>query len=475
MAIVIEINDIDKTGEIVTSSVMLNRALTNQIDTLTFEIKRANSSGYKPVLNNKVEVIEDGTLIFGGQIVSIDEEVDGLVEKVKISCKDFSFDMDKKLVVKTYSSMTVAAIIADINTNFLPAGYTVTNVVCPIIVNYIAFNYEMPSKCFQQLATITDYDWYVDEAKNIYFFQKGSQSAPFNLTDTNGKYIYNSLKIKKDIKNIRNSIIVRGGTYQGSTYTEDQAADGNKTTFTFAYQYSNYIVKVNGVTKTVGLDFIDDPTTKDCLYNFNEKAVKFPTASKPTAGQIVTIVGNPHIPVVTKIADSASVALYGEFQYKIIDKSIASKEAARDRAQAELAGWAAQINEGSFSTYETGLKVGQKIRIQSTNRGIDDYFIISRLSSKMHTPTQMEHTATLVTKQTYGVIEFLQNLLIQKDKEIEISSDEVLDLVLQFSETMGITDSMTAPVSTSGPYKWQPDSLSPVYSPKIKWNFFTWS
>jgi hypothetical protein len=212
MAIVIEINDVDKTSEILTSSVMLNRAMTNQVDTLTFELKRANSSGYKPTLNDKVEIIEDGTLIFGGQIVSIDEEVEGLVEKVKISCKDYSFDMDKKLVVKTYSSMTVADIITDIKNSFLPAGYTVTNVVCPIVINYIAFNYEMPSKCFQQLATITDYDWYVDEAKNIYFFQKGSSSAPFNLTDTNGKYIYNSLKIRKVRSMGRRPRTIEGGT-----------------------------------------------------------------------------------------------------------------------------------------------------------------------------------------------------------------------------------------------------------------------
>lgn len=475
MAIVIEINDVDKTSEVTMGSVNLTRAMTNQIDTLTFELKRANSSGYKPALNDKVEILEDSVLIFGGQIVSLEEEVDGMVEVVKISCKDYSFDMDKKLVVKTYEAMTVEDIIDDINTNFLPAGYTTTNVVCPTTINYIAFNYELPTKCLQQLAQITDYDWYVDEAKNIYFFQKGSQTAPFSLSDTAGKHIYNSLKIKKDIRNIRNSIIVRGGTYEGTTYTEDQEADGDRTAFTFAYRYSNITVDVNGSSKTVGVDFLDDPTAYQCLYNFQEKAVKFPSASKPTAGQIVTVTGNPHIPVVTKIADSVSVSTYGEFQYKIVDKSIGSKEAARDRARAELAGWADEINEGQFSTYSTGLKVGQKILIQSTIRGIDDYYIISRIQSKMHTPTSMVHTATLVTKQTYGVIEFFQNLLIQKDKEIEIAADEVLDLILFFGDSFSFSDSLISATSTSGPYKWQEDDLTPAYNPPIVWNFFTWS
>lgn len=475
MAVTIKINSIDKSSEVAWRSLNLSRALTNQVDSLSFDLLRANSSGYKPVLNDKVEVLEDATLLFGGQIISMSENVDGLVERINITCKDYSFDMDKKLVVKVYQNMTVAAIIADINTHFLPAGYTVTNVVCPTLITFISFNYELPTKCLQQLAQITDYDWYVDEAKNIFFFQKGSQAAPFSLTDTNQNYVYNSLRINSDIRNLRNSIIVRGGTYDGNLYTEDQQSDGSKTTYIFAYQYSGYTIKVNGVTKTVGIDNIDDPATKDCLYNFNEKAVKFPSASKPTAGQIVTIVGNPKIPVVTKIANSASVAQYGEFQAKVIDKSILSKDAARDRARAELTQWAEEINEGGFKTYKTGLKPGQKISIQSTNRGINDQFIISRISSIMRSPDEFVHSCTLVTKQTYGMIEFLQNLLINKDKEITISSDEVLDLVLQFSETMGFSDSISAPVSSTGPYKWQPDSLSPVYSPIIKWNFFTWS
>jgi len=467
--IVLEINDIDRSSDVNWTSLNLVRAMTNQVDTLTFTITLANSSGYRPDLTDKVEIIEDGTLVFGGQIVSFESEYNGLVEYVKVTCKDFSFDMDKRLVVRVYENMTVADIIDDMVTSFLPSGYTTTNVVCPVTIKYISFNYELPTKCLQQLAQITDYDWYVDEAKNIYFFQKGSQTAPFELTDTNQKYIYGSLKIKKDIKNMRNSIVVRGGTYKGEEYTETQTADGEKVTFTFAYKYSDVVITLDGGPLDVGIDFITDPNTCDVLYNFQEKAVKFRTDNKPTNGQIVSITGKPNIPVVTKLLDSASISEFGEFQFKIVDKSIGSKDAARDRARAELSAWSDEINEGEFSTYQTGLKVGQKIHIQSTNRGIDDYFIISRISSTTQTPENFKHSCTLVTKQTYGVIEFLQNLLIQKDKEIEISSDEVLDLVLQFVEQFRITDTVTATGTTAGPYKWEPSASS-----NSRWNFATY-
>lgn len=468
MAVIIEINDVDKSTEIDWKGISLTRALTNQVDTINFSLTRANSSGYKPVLNDKVEVIEDGTLIFGGLIVSIDEAVEKKKEVVRISAKDFSFDMDKKLVIQVYESMTVDDIIDDIVANYLGAGYTTTNVNCTVNIEYIAFNYEFPSKCLQQLAQIVDYDWYVDEAKNIYFFLKGSQTAPFELSDSNGNYIYDSLEISSDIKNIRNSIIVRGGTYQANASFEEYEADGDQTTFPFGYKYSNIALTVNGVAKTVGIDNIDDPTLYDALYNFNEKAVKFPAGTKPTVGQVVKLSGNPHVPVVTKLTNAASIALYGEFQFKIVDKSIGSKAAARDRARAEIAAWAASINEGSFSTMTTGLKTGQKIRIQSTNRSIDNYYIISRITSKMHTPTTMIHTCQLVTSQTYGMVEFLQNLLMAKDKEIQIGQDEVLDSVLGLTDEITLTDTVTALAPTTGPYKWQP------HASDARWNFAKW-
>ena len=242
MSIVVKINTVDKSSEFDWQSFQLNRALTNQVDTLRFRLKRANSSGYKPALADEVEILEDGISIFGGQIVDLIETVDGLVEYVEINAKDYAFDMDKKLVVEVFESMTVDDIIADIKASYLDSAYDLTNVDCPVTINYISFNYEYPSKCLQQLAQITNYDWYVDSEKKIYFFLKGSDASPFDLTDTGGKYIYNSLKISKDIKNLRNSIIVRGGTYEGNTVTEEFEADGDQITFFHAYKYTNITV-----------------------------------------------------------------------------------------------------------------------------------------------------------------------------------------------------------------------------------------
>lgn len=443
MSVTIKIATVDRTDKVEYSSFSLDRALTSQIDTLRFTVVKHPDSTYKPTILDAVEVQEGATKIFGGQIVEVNEKVEGKdVEMIECVAKDYSYDMDRSMVIQSYTNQTVNAIISDINTNFLPAGYDITNVNCPIIVGYIAFNYEQPSKCFQQLAELTGYAWYVDEAKKIHFFAKDARLAPFNLDDSGEKYYYNSLVLKRDLKNLRNTIIVRGGTYQGDTTSEKEIADGTALVYKQGNQYSNVTVKVATVSKTVGIDNIDDPASYDCLYNFQEKFVRFKTATKPSNGQEVEVGGNPHIPVIVKVKDNASVALYGSYEYKVIDKSIATKQGARDRAKAEITAWAQTVNDGSFETVQAGLEVGQKITVNSTIRGItNEVYVISRINSRLApNGTQLLHKVTLMTNQTYGMIEFLQKLLINKDKEIEIKEGEVLDEVEAVNEDISVSD-----------------------------------
>lgn len=477
MAVQIKINGVDKSNNIDPNSVSLQRAMTSQVDTLSFNVIRpggAVGGGFKPEANDTIEIVEDGNTIFGGQIIQIDETVEAdNVETFNCLMKDYSFDMDRHLVIAIYENETVDDIILDIKTRFLGVDYDISNVNCSILVNYIAFNYELPSKVFQQLAELTGYDWYVNELKEIYFFEKTSQTAPFNLEDasdptTDGNYFYNTLKISNDIKSLRNSIIVRGGEYLGSQISEKQIADGIKTTFQQTYKYSDVFVKINGgANLNVGIDNIDDPTLFDCLYNFNEKSIIFLDADKPADTDEVEVGGLPHIPVIIKLRDVASITEFGEFEYKIIDKSINSREGARERARAEIKQYGDTISDGSFETNKTGLDVGQRINVNSVIRGIDRDYIISRISSKMPNGTEFRHSVTLMTTQTYGVIEFFQKLLMDKDKEIVINQDEVLDFITAFEDSMSFTDSIDSITNTTGPYYYDDAGA--------KWNFATWT
>lgn len=469
--ITIKVETVDRTDKIDPLSFSLNRALTNQADTLSFTIQRTQASDWKPSLLDEIEVLDtDGvTKLFAGTIIVINEKVEMGVEYVDCQCRDWTFEMDRKLVTRVYEGETINDIIADINSSFL-TGFTVANVSCPLVIDYIAFNYEYPSKCIQQLAQLVSYDWYVDSAKDIHFFGATTELSPFDLNDDDGKYFLDSLIIKQDATKIKNTITVRGGEYLGSSYSETYIADGSQISFPLVNRYNGISVTVNGVSKTVGIDNLNDPVDYDCLYNFQEKSLKFRVATKPSATHPVVVTGLPYIPVLSKRYDTASIASYGTFEFKIIDNSINTKAGALERAGAEIGLYGDALDEGSFSTKESGLEVGQLINIQSTLRGLDQDFIITRITSNLNNPDYITHNVTITTTQTFGMVEFLQKLLMEKDKEIKIAVDEVLDVFLGFSETLeSFTDEVTDISTNSAPYTYDGGANDGV------WGFSTWS
>lgn len=447
--VTVKIEGTDRTSLIDWQTFQFDQALTQQIDTVKFSIKRTPTKTFKPDLNDDVEVLEDAVKVFGGKIVKSDEVIEAGLQQIQVTVKDHSHEMDGRLVVDTFSSTTIDAIIQSIIDDFLPAGFT-KNTTVTNAVDFIAFNYEQPSKVFQQLAELVGADWFVDEDKVIQFFTKNTLTAPFELDDTNGKYVFNSLKITRDIKNLRNVIFVRGGVFSGDSFEEIQEADGVTETFDFGFRYKSvgwFVDRGSGfVAETFGIDNIDDPTTKPWLYNFQEKAMKLGTATIPAATDKIKITGLPQIPVIIQTRDNVSISEFGVREQKIIDKSIDSKELARDRANGELIAWKDSVNEGSFVTRESGLRVGQRIRITSVIRGLDEFFHISRIKTRLEGPGELVHDITLMTQRTFGIIEFLQKQLIDKDKEIEINPDEVLDLIQAALETITFTE--TTPVAS---------------------------
>lgn len=65
----------------------------------------------------------------------------------------------------------------------------------------------------------------------------------------------------------------------------------------------------------------------------------------------------------------------------------------------------------------------------------------------MISPERVRHHIILVKTSTFGMIEFLQKLLLDKDKEIVIAKDEVLDVIYSAIETMTMTETFTASVA----------------------------
>ncbi len=418
--------------------------ITSQVDRLTFKLSRYIGESWKPLIGDEIVVYDGAAKMFGGEVIDIKESIEeGKVMTCKVICKDYTHRLDKNLVFDTHKNELVEDIIDDIIATYCP-GFTTSNVASTgITLKYILFNYQQPSKCLQELAELIGYDWYVDYDKDIHFFSKATgETAPFGLTDENGKYVFESLTISEDDSQLRNSVFIRGGEYVAPAEITDKVGEGDGTTKTFKlpYRYDEKpVVTVGGTPQTVGIDYIDDEDSFDCLWNYQEKVIKFKTA--PASGDVV-VTGKPLIPVLIKAKMGSSISVYGEYQHVIVDKTIISKEAARQRAEAEFTDYAIPIKDSSFITTESGLKSGQKINIQSNVRTLNQDYIITKVITTMRTPVdKFYYSVEGSTGRPLGIINFLQKQITDTNKKVGIfrQEGEVLDIIIDLEDIDVVT------------------------------------
>ena len=456
--ITLYIEGIDQTAIIDWTTLRKTQVSTKEPDTLSFDIKNYPSKTYQPSLGDEVVLYDtDGlTIIFGGVVINTEERVDGLLKYLHVGCKDYTHTLDRQLVLASYEGETVSYIINDILTNFTDGTFTMASVTDTTVVELIVFNYLTVSEALKKLAiTLGDYSWYVDYEKDIHFYANSTQLAPFNLLDDSQNFDWNSLNFTSSISQIRNSIVLRGGTTTGTQFEDFKIADGLQNTFFVGYDLVSYTFykalaasPSTFVALTVGADGVADPTTVDVLYNPVTGLIRFADSNTPAVDDVIKWVGTPTYPLIAKMTDAASVTAFGTYEYVIVDKNIQSTSAASQRLSAELARWAGQVDGGFFSTRTSGLLAGQQINITSVIRGVSKDFKIDRIVTTMYTPSSFKYDVKLVTKENVTMNDVLNKLLVTNvSDQINIDLNEILQSLYVALEDITIGEEFTASIS----------------------------
>ena len=477
MAIKITVAGVDRTDQIDWKSVEKIEVLTKEPDSLRFLIKNYDSKTFRPSIGDEVVITDEpeagaglfdllavqgvthpflteSSKVFGGVVVDTRDAIVGKLRFFEVRCKDFTHTLDRQLVVKIFTSTSADDIIADIVDNFVEAGFTVTNVDAPTIVQKIIFNYLTVSQSLQSLAeTLGDHDWFVDYEKDINFFKTEEILSPFNLTDTSGNFIWNSLVVEANNHQLRNHIFIRGGDIEGDLVTNVQKTDGEQRVVFVGYSLSVASLLIEKalaaspttfVTLTVGRDGVDNAASFDCLYNPNDGLIIFPEATKPAVDDRIKSEGFPIFPLIADKIDLDSVAVHGEFQHLIVDKTIRSRESASQRAGGELLKYASVANEASFKTNKSGLRTGQTININSTIRSINQDFRIQRITTTLRTPSTFTHRVSLLASEDVTMVDVLNRLLVTSvTDQIEIKENEVLNRLISKTEAFTIGEAFT--------------------------------
>ena len=440
--IILKINTIDKSDFINWVSLSVTQNLTNLVDVASFTVRKFGDKTLEPVYNDDIEISDGTTKIFSGKILKVSESVEASQGVVySVSCVDHTYEFDKLLVGKTYKNKTISEIIADIITNYTPAGsgFTSNNATSTFLINKIVFNQIRPSDCLTRLADLLKYDWYIDEDKDVHFFSKETNSAPYNLTDTSGNFVYKSLKRNIDGSQLVNKVKVRGGEYDGDTYTDSITVSGDiSKSFKLPYKMSNLTVKLNTVVQTVGVDFIDDFTSSDVLHNYQSQSFRFENVL--TDGDVIEFSGNPKIRVFAVAQNAGSVSDYGVIEKLIRENDISSNEVARQRAQAELLAYSEKLIDAKFLTYDSGLRVGMNINVSSDKRGSYDSFLIKSLNFSTIDPNTFIYKVNCVSTKTIDFIQLLQKII--KAEPLDIDETETSEEIFSINEEVNIEENI---------------------------------
>lgn len=487
----IKVNSVDQTSRVQATSLQITSNLNQRRDSCSFIVKKTPEQTFYPQINDEVEVFDGTTKIFGGVILTVEQSIKVLdLVEYKVSCSDYSHFLDRELVVQRYESMTINDIIADLLANYAPT-FTALNVVGDTVISSASFNRITLSTSIQRLADQVGFLWYVDYDKDIHFFPKNTEPAPFSLTDTSNNFVWDSLDIKRDLSQLRNAVYVQGGEAVGLTRTETfiAVADDEERKLTrLANKFATKptVVVTHGgspTTMTVGIDYLDDDGSFDCMWNFNEKYIRFTGLSaEPHHNDTIEVTGDPLFPIIVRVQSSISIDQFGVYEFAITDKSIRSRDEAKARGFTELRAYQNGLIEGKFETYTAGLRSGQVITINSPIRDINESFMIQSVSFRMPTIDSGKWTVTLATLRTVGIIDFLRGLL--KTDDITINEAETLLSFYQFADEATASDSMTLPSATfEPPYIWLSDDPGDDATiiagsggrPPIRWNFFSWT
>lgn len=484
------IDGIDKSS--LCKDLTIDDVLTSEVDTCTFTLDDLDGDN-KPQVGQEVVIFYKETstsepeIRFAGKIVEAPQiKISAGVYSYEIVCTDYTQELQRNLVVESYTSQSAGDIIKDIIENYAE-GLGTYYVEDGITVDYISFNYTYPLECIEELAELIGYDWYVDYERNIHFFARTTNEVPYNLTETGDldNEEYRDLHISVDKSQLKNVQTVRGGYELSDDYTQTWIVQAGQHELPIAYQpyaADSGAIELSidaGGNITPGIDNID--TTDDYVVNVSEKTLKDQN-SNWSGGEVVVLIYKYKKPILARVKDKPSIALMKQYEggdgiyhgELIVDETIKTKDAARQRAQAAIDMYSNPLVEGSFITTKYGFRSGQLLTVNLSSRDINSTYLIQNVTATHIGSGEFEYEIIFATRLK-GLTDFLIELY-DNGKKIFERTDELLDILEVFDEDEIVVTDVTPTTElrdiTTNQYVWCNDAGTTP--DKGEWNLAQW-
>jgi prophage tail gpP-like protein len=462
----LEIGGVDYLPQYKTGSAKISSQLKNQGDTM--EIILVQKSGQSIPSVGKEIIFKDGSrFLFGGfisRLTPVEYGVGQLIEYT-VECQDYTYILVNKSVQQSYESQTLAYIVDDILSNHVDSGYgiTDTNVATGPTIATINFNHISVRQAFENLSKLTGYIWWIDFEKDIHFIDPNtSMLSPESIRDSSPTN-HENVTITVDLSQVRNDIIVIGGTTESANYTQIILGDANAREWLLLYPVQNMVsveLDTGGgyVAQTFGIDPRDDETLFYSMYSADRGSIRLSSGSSTLgATHKLRIIYTYPLPVLTQVKNATSITSMmaleggdGLHSYTIEDATIVSQSQAQERALKELDDYANPTLSGRFST-RTGLlsagsyfSPGQAITVNLPSWGItiDTVYVIQKVVTTLEeSGSSIEyHYDVTFGGNLLGVVDFLQALATP---ETPFDVSESVQKIQSITETVNIIETIT--------------------------------
>ena len=326
----------------------------------------------------------------------------------------------------------------------------------------VRFNGIQPSLILEQLTKAFQHFWYVDyERKLHYYYEDWEAISTYQITPT--LPTYNSLVVSVDTTQIVNRQLVEWNEAPAQAlYTQTKKADWIQTSFTMDYKPAGEVdypdgtslqglkAFVNGVEKTVGVEWLVDEATVNFVYNRSNKIIRNSSAYPVLlTTDTLTLTYYPYKTLSVRYADYDSINLMkslvggdGIFDGKIInDQTLNTIQLARQRAVVEVQSKKDPIVTYTFKTDMWGFELGQMVMVIDPDRGVNQYFQIQKVWVVAHAGNMFQYTIAL-TKKFFDYVEFFQ-LLFKKASNLQVNANAEIIIPWNDDEVIGIHESYT--------------------------------
>lgn len=408
---------------------------------------------------DSIELYDDLDLIFSGIVLSLQkyEPGPGILE-YGITVVDNSALADKRRIAKVYENEYAGDIARDLITEKLgDEGVTEGDIQNGPVIKKAVFDYITCAEALNYLKKITGYVWNINKTKQLNFFDRSTNNAPFALTDA---IQHSNFKQNSTVDQYRNTQYIRGGKGKTATQTNEiptPGPDGVSRKFVLRFPLAEkpiIEVNLNGAGWTaiglgdIGVNGIDN--NKKWYFSFDSQIItqdSSETVLTNVDAVRVTYTGLRNI--FLKIDDPAGVTARaaaetgtsGIYESLEIEKSINDVNQGIQYAQGLIETYGQIKDDVIFDTYVSGLEAGQLLPVQKTLFDINEDYLIESVTIRPDGDSLLYYIKALDGAAVGAWEEFFKELIAGK-KDFVIAENEVIILLQNQTETEGYQGSI---------------------------------